>query len=177
MVTRKYVGDYRLEDVTDEKGRHRTVAVYEGEYYAFTDPQTDGRMAGIGSLVCLAVWILGLFTDPLVFRTVYVMVPYAFCCIPLYFLCSGGMTAWIGHRPFLHAQADRINSRIPAGTLVLLLLGGIALIGTLIRALTGGTEGMGIREYLFCVADILLLAVSGFIFRKRKAWRTEKTEN
>lgn len=43
MVSRKYAGDYRLENVKDKNGKLVTKAVYRGEIFGFVRP---GRKCG-----------------------------------------------------------------------------------------------------------------------------------
>ena len=49
MVSRRYVGDYRLENVKDKNGKLVTKPVYKGKYYVF-EKSAEEAGRGIRSL-------------------------------------------------------------------------------------------------------------------------------
>ena len=173
MISGKYNRDYRLETFLDEKGKMRTKAVYCGDNYFYKNPEKNTeqsrRLVGIISILTWIIWFFALVTDSSVFRKFYVVMPYVFIPIPLYYLCCGSLKIWLKKEPFTHEQADHINNRLPGGAMVTVILSGISLIGVVVKVILDGT---GKGDILFVLIVILLVAVCLFLYQRSKILAT-----
>ena len=137
MVSRKYAGDYRLENRTDAKGRVKTVAVYRGRDYFFEDPRARERgTRRTLALLALALWpelIVPLIPQTLAGRTAWIVLPYAAALMPALFLSMSVWNYLRAREPMHREIADRISGRVPICTLLTAILTLAALVGEIVQ--------------------------------------------
>ena len=87
MSRNRYVGDYRIVESVDGRGRVRSDYEYIGAPYAYAgDAQAVKAARTRVALCCLigwAAWVAALFPVSAAMRSLYVALPFAFAAIPL----------------------------------------------------------------------------------------------
>lgn len=175
MAVNRYVGDYRLVEEFDENGKVRTSYEYIGEQYFFVLPAevVRGTKQRI-YLLCVcswAAWIGAFLPDAHLSRSLFAALPLAFCAFPLLLLSELCLTAMRAKEPLEHRMADKMGNRMPAYGLMLMILGFLALSGTVYQALAAQERNTG--DLLFGVCVLLFCVFSVLLFRVRTRLRAE----
>ncbi len=157
MGHRKYASDYSLEEHLDGSGRFQTDRVYRGKYYRFVcGPEQAGRNGNkllLASALIAALLLPLLFNNTQMGRTFYVLLPVAFCLVPLYHLTAVGWRMRTYPERLTREEKDLTQERL-AGTL--LWLAGIlwvTCIGCAVYWLRNGVSGPG---EILCVMGVVL---------------------
>jgi len=136
MVSRKYTGDYRLENVLDAGGQLKTVPVYRGPYFRFTASAEVIRRTKLRLLILTLISSIALLAALLipadVLRHLYAILPLVFCLPPAVLIWQ---SVWIIFRAGEKARRedrDRICDGLRAWSLVLLILSVLSLIGQIV---------------------------------------------
>lgn len=142
MGMRKYLKDYRLENVTGKNGKKRTVSVYCGSYYAFTGDWAhvrDGaRTFALLALAQVALCLMGLLTNAACSRVFYVMVPFAFILPPLFLVCMGAAGLMLAKPPLTREARDHIASRTGVCPVIVMILAAVSAIAHIPYAIVHG---------------------------------------
>lgn len=136
-MARKYVQDYRLDNVLTTGGRLKTVPVYVGDWYEFEASEgairkTKLRYGVYAAVAVLSlVWLL-LFTNHM--RTEsssgwYVVVPAAISILFLFFACLSIYRLFTAKGPVTREHKDKTHDRMAAMSLVLMILSGLCVCG------------------------------------------------
>ncbi len=165
MVSKKYVGDYRLENVTDRRGKLKTVPVYRGPLFRFVAEDTrlktaKRRMLLLTALVTAALLIIMLLRVEMLMR-IYVVMPLVLCILPVVLLWMGVFNLFTAGDSVRRDQGDRIHNRFAGWSVVLIVLSAFSLLGQVTVYLGSGENG-GITV---TVCTIVLLFCGTFIFR------------
>ena len=177
MSSRKYRKDYRLIEHVDERGRFTTDSVYCGEVYRFS----EGTEKAHSALKRMLVWTVigsGCFIASLIpystaSRTMIVMIPYLFSVLPLWMLLSSVIRLLKKKEELEQKDADFANDRIPACSLWLLILPGIALIGEVCALLLKAQSALN-GDIVFLAGVALLVVSAGICFSRRNSVMAEK---
>ena len=173
MSRNRYVGDYRIVERLDGKGRVRSESEYIGKRYGYeADGVTVRRARAIATACCALGWaayLMALLPQSTATRTVYTSLPFIFQAIPLALTTGTAFSLWTAKPPFEHRHADRLQNRAPAGTFFMMALAVTALIGEAVNlmrglALTGG-------DGLFCLGAAVIF-VCGFMGHRQ--WKRLK---
>ena len=181
MITRKYAGDYRLENVPGKGGKQKTVPIYQGEWFIFPDESALGgllRGFWILTLGNAVGWILTLCLNCGPMRQFYVLAPMIGSGIALLFRA---MALWdLRHkpRPYTRKQRDKITDRVKSAGLICALLqslaaGGSVLFLILRRDLAGGEMTLSAVDVLFTALALALAAESWLTFAGARKLRME----
>ncbi len=177
MITRKYIGDYRLDDSLDERGKLRTRAVYVGGDYGFSAPErADKRHKWAVSWLCVACWLFfigALLPNSLAAHCMYCILPFAACGLTLALETSCAVLLLRVKEPFRREQADRLNGRLPASALWTAFLSAAALLGLGLRTLLA-REPLLWGDAVFAACGALLLAASVTVRRLARCFQTRK---
>ena len=174
MASRKYLGDYRLENV-EKNGKLKTVAVYRGKHYGFRNPEALRKERPKLIACAAAFWFFQLAA--LTVRTrcahyIFVIMPMAFAMLPFWFTSMGLYTALTVKGSMIHEQADKLESRFSGGSLIAAALSGAALTGSfVVFFLIGQIPAAGDILFVFSAAAQTLAAV--LCFRSRSCLKTE----
>ena len=175
MISRKYLDDYRVEQVTDTKGRVRSEAVYVGgDYYLL--PQVikgDRRL-----IFCLSVLIWPALIGAMVPITraagiMYVMLPFIFSMFPMFFVTGAAFSLLREEEVMRRESAEKIARRLPPCSFAVMALSGAAFLGVVITAVISW-NGFVAWDILFTALCAAICAASAFMFikcRKIKAVR------
>ena len=165
MVSRKYVGDYRLENVPDRRGKLKTVPVYRGPLFRFK--AEDGvvkaakrRLLLLTALATASLLVTMLLRSELLTR-IYVVMPLVLCILPAVLLWMGVYNLFTAGTSVRRDQSDRIYNRFAGWSVVLAVLSAFSLAGQIAAYLTSFDAG-GIPV---TVCTVVLLLCGALIFR------------
>lgn len=174
MISRKYVGDYRLENVPDRKGRLRTVPVYQGPVFRFTAaPQalrnTKIRCAALAAIGTAA--LLGTLLSPAaILRRWYARVPLVLCAPTMAEVWAGVIGLLGAGKALTREQRDKMAPRIVGWGLATAILAALSLSGQAAAYVTGsGPDGVPVTA---CTAALCAAALG--LFCAKGALRTEE---
>ena len=178
MAKNKYVGDYRLEQSMDARGRIKTGYTYIGAYYQYvSEPRRVIRSRRLSLALCgigFAAFFAALVPESTAMRTIYVSLPFVFTALSLGLLTETVWSAPQPDTPMEHRQADRLANRWPPAAGFTLVLCAIALIGEGINLLRGLSLGWGDAVFCLCAAAEAVCAGILFIKRRDFAARTDQ---
>ena len=165
MVSRKYVGDYRLENITDRRGKIKTVPVYRGPLFRFkaegkTLKIAKRRLLLLTALATAALLVTMLLHSQLLTR-IYVVMPLVLSILPAVLLWMGVYNLFTAGESVRRDQSDRIHNRFAGWSVVLIVLSVFSLAGHII-AYFGSFDAGGIPV---TVCTIVLLLCGALIFR------------
>ena len=175
MSINKYVGDYRLIEEFDEKGRIHHSHEYIGKPYYFVSGPDEVAAAKKRLLIlgtaAFVFYIAAMIPASDMMHSMFVSLPFAFYAVPLFILMT---TVWSvpggTGKPMERRQAERISNRIPQCGMFLMILSAGALIGTagiiLMRA-AGGSGIFRTGNVIFSIMAASLMITAVMIFRSR----------
>ena len=179
MSRNRYVGDYRIVESIDGRGRVKSDYEYIGAPYAYAgDAQVVKAARTRVALCCLigwAAWAAALFPVSAAMRSLYVALPFAFAAIPLALWAGTAVSLFRTREPFEHRHADRLENRAPACTFFVALLGVLALIGEAANALRETQMPAGDAVFTACGAAVVACAIAGH--RQWKRLKCKKTDS
>lgn len=168
-MARKYVGDYRLDNVLGPNGRLKTVPVYCGDWYELAAPKERHRAIrlrylSITVLAALALILLLVFTDRMA-RGWYVTIPAALSTIFLFFAALAVYRLWTATGPVTREHKDKTHDRMAAMSLILLILASLCLIGSVYH-LIAVEHGFAQIVYTLFAALYACCAFMMFLYKK-----------
>lgn len=171
MSRNRYVGDYRLIDTVNERGRIKTGYEYIGSPYGFIAPREEVEKAKkIALAACLLGWaafVGALLPLSAAARTFYVSVPFAFSALPLGMATAVILGVMRVRDAFEHRHADRLENRYPACAFFLMALSGASLIGEMINLLRGAEMLAGDLAFSLCAAALFGCGLAAFRQREK----------
>ena len=174
VVSRKYVGDYRLENVTDRRGKLRTVPVYRGPLFRFISEEAVLKKAKKRCLLLTFLITAALLATMIlhadILSRVYVVMPLVLSFLPTALLWAGIYSLFRSVDPVPRDKSDRIHNRFAGWSVVLIALTAFSLIGQ-IAAYFGGA-GAGNIPITVCTAAVIVCAC--LIFREKQALMMEE---
>ncbi len=184
MSFNRYVGDYKLNEEFDEKGRVRHETVYIGRPYRFAADEQTVLAGRRKLLLCCAAeaaaWIAAMIPNSDMMHCFYVSLPFAFCAVPLFLLILAAMQIPSGReglmKPMERRHAERFANRIPQSGMFLLILsagaaaGTAAVWGQLLAGRNGALSGKDIftgGNLFFSAMAVIAVLLAVLIFRTR----------
>ena len=178
MSRNRYVGDYRLVESIDGRGRIRTDYEYIGANYAFAGGAKDARRwlkrALAACVAGAAAYAGALIPVSTAMRTLWVALPFAFDALPLGLTVAALVRALRAGDRLEHRHADQLENRCPACSFFTALLAGIALAGEGVNLIRG--VGMLPGDIAFGACAALLLAMGLYNHRLWKRVKCEKID-
>ena len=173
VISKKYVGNYRLENVPDRRGKLKTVPVYRGPLFRFTAEEGTLKKAKKRFLLLIALITAALLATMLlqadVLSRIYVVMPLVLCFLPTVLLWLGIHDLHYAGDSLQRDQSDRINNRFSGWSIVLSALAFLSLIGQ-VAAYIGGADLSNVPVTLCTV----IVSVCAFlVFRGKKDLRVE----
>lgn len=170
MSRNRYVGDYRLLESIDGRGRIKTDYEYIGADYGFAEGSQAARRALLRALACCGLgWLAfvgALIPVSTAMRTIYVSLPFAFAALPLGLMTATVVRTLRAREPLEHRHADQLENRCPACSFFAMLLSGVALAGELVNLLRGAAFMAGDIVFCACAAALLGCGVAA-----HKLWK------
>ena len=166
MVSRKYLGDYRLENRVDPKsGKLKTVPVYRGAWFAFTADAAAVRRAKqiypALSVLCAALFLAELLLNAPCGHAVYVTLPFAAMVFPIFFCLAGSRRLLTAGDKVTREHADKIQRRFASSSFMMVLFSAISSAGHLLYFCRAGLRAPDAISFLMALG-ILLSAVAMF---------------
>ena len=159
MSRNRYVGDYRLVESIDGRGRIRTDYEYIGAIYTYTGGAKDARRwlkRALATCVAGAAAYAGaLIPVSTAMRTLWVALPFAFEALPLGLTVAALVRALRAGDRLEHRHADQLENRCPACSFFTMALPAIALIGEAANLFRG--VGLLAGDIAFAAGAALLL--------------------
>ena len=175
MVSRKYVGDYRLENVTDRRGKLKTVPVYRGPRFRFT---ADEKTLKAAKKRCLALTVLltaallaTLLLHSELLQRIYVVMPLVLSILPAVFLWTGLYHLFTAGPALPRDKSDKIHNRFAGWSVVLLALCVLSLIGQL-AAYSGGVSAA--EGFPITLCTVVMVVCAAWLFAGKKDLLTEE---
>ncbi len=163
MSRNRYVGDYRIVESIDERGRVRSDYEYIGAPWVYAADGQTVKAARRRVAACCAVgwlaWVAALLPVSAAMRALVIALAFAFAALPLALASGIAVSLFREKPPFEHRHADRLENRAPACTFFVALLGGVALIGEAVNALRGAELLPGDGVFAICAAVLVACAV------------------
>lgn len=163
MSRNRYVGDYRIVESIDGRGRVRSDYEYIGAPYVYAeDAQTVNAARRRVATCCAAgwlAWVVALLPLSAAMRALVVALSYAFAALPLALATGIAVSLFREKPPFEHRHADRLENRAPACTFFVASLGSVALVGEGVNALRGSEMLPGDGVFAICAATLIACAV------------------
>ena len=175
MVSRKYVGDYRLENVTDRRGKLKTVPVYRGPLFRFTaDEKTlkaaKGRCLALTVLLTAALLVTLVLHSELLQR-IYVVMPLVLSILPTALIWAGVYHLFTAGPALPRDKSDKIHNRFAGWSIVLLALSVLSLLGQAAAYFSGFPVAAGIPITL---STAVMIACAFWLFAGKKDLLTEE---
>lgn len=167
MVSKKYVGDYRLENVPDRRGKLKTVPVYRGPLFRFKAEEkrlavAKRRLLCLTAIASAALLVTMLLRSDILTR-IYVVMPLVLSILPTVLLWMGLYNLFTAGESVPRDKCDRIHNRFAGWSIVLLALASLSLAGQ-ITAFIGSASARGIPV---TVCTLVIMACAFLIFRGR----------
>lgn len=167
MVSRRYVGDYRLENVKDKNGKLVTRPIYKGKYYVFDKSEAEVGRSVRTLTLCAAVAILTL-AAALVFvgskgftSQFYTLIPMVICVLPLAYFCVAVYYLLTVKLPVTRERKEKMSDRVSKCAFIMLLMAGWNLSGTLLAYIL---KLCGVEKRPFTAGDIVFISASLLFF-------------
>lgn len=176
MISKKYLSDYKVEPYLDEKGRVRNKTTYVGVYYKYIN---DDKTRKNGALLYLlaTIGVILSFVIPLSFKSEiadlgYVVLPYAFVFLAIVFMIGAVFNVLTIKAPMIRENGEKINARVSACPIIVIILEGFALLASLASAIFG-VIAIGLYEVIFIIFMIFGIASAILAFLLKKRLKTE----
>lgn len=187
MGFKKYVSEYRLENVPNKKGKLVTKAVYKGDYFVYRCGGEELKRARTSVVACCAVAVLSFIMALVFYRNTgftsqyYTLIPLLACFLPLlYFVIAAYNVIVTGEgKKVDHEHKDGIHDRIAKCSVGIIILDGLNIFGILLAAILKATH-LENRPFTFfdggfMIASVALLAAAALAIGPRKKLEMVKT--
>ncbi len=165
MVSRKYVGDYRLENIPDRRGKLKTVPVYRGPLFRFKAEETVLKRAKLRCLILTAAASAALLTTMLIhtelLQRLYVVMPLILCLFPAVMLWTGVYHLYTAGKTVPRDKCDKMHARFAGWSVVLLVLCVLSLLGQIAAYMNGA----GGKDAAVTVCTFIAIVCSALVFR------------
>ncbi len=176
-MARKYVSDYRLDNVLGADGKLKTVPVYTGEWYEFEASEEEIQKTRLRYLLLLVgavlslLWLL-VFTNHMD-RGWYLSMPAALSTIFLLFAGMSVYRLWTAKGPVTREHKDKTHDRMATSTLFVMILSCLCLIGCIYHLIW---VKAGFQQFVFTFFAAVYAACSIGMFAGRKALRMKLSD-
>jgi hypothetical protein len=169
---KKYSEDYELQEVTDEKGKTKEVAVYCGDYYEVSlDEQGVPRFKKMCFilLAMIAFWHLaGGFIGNLGMYKFYVALPYVAAFFPIVYLAAGIINLPREKRNFRRDEIGLSFDRIKTMAIISMSILGVSVLGEAVYIAIVAAASDRVLEFLYLSLELMAAAGAFLVFRVRQ---------
>ena len=167
MISKKYLNDYIVEKVTDERGRTRSQAVYVGGDYTFVPSvtKTDKRIVAALSVVSDFAFIGAFALRTQAAMVAYVIVPFVVTLISLYIMSVSAFSFLFAKDIIKRYDAERTARRFYPSALISAVLAGVALIGFAVFLIRSADEFLS-GDILFCLMALIVTLCTAVVYIK-----------
>ena len=170
MVSRKYTGDYRLENITTASGKLKTVPVYKGDWFTFACDEVGIRRIRRSypafSLVIALLFLLVLLLNAPSGHIYYVMAPFAAMIFPVFFALAAARRLLTAKDKVTREHRDKLVNRYISVSLFLMVFSALSTVGHIVYCFAAAPVWKDFLS-LGCAAAICALAAWMFFNRKQ----------
>lgn len=176
MVSRKYAGDYRLENVRNRNGKLVTKAVYRGEIFGFVRSEEEIRNLRrifLISTICEWVFLFAfLFINSDKGRVLYVSLPMIAAAFPL--LGQSDVVGLLYRKSgeYKRQERDRVNGHLVSYVFISLFFSLCSAVGHTAAWIAKGESTV---DAVQLVLTVLFVFTSWNLFSKREALKMKST--
>ena len=175
MVSRKYTGDYRLENITTPSGKVKTVPVYSGEWFAFVCSEAEVKLLKLkyplSSLMITLLFILVLLLNAPCGHIYYVMVPFAVMVFPVFFSLAAARRLLTAKDKVTREHKDKLVNRYISVSLFLTVFSGLSAVGHIVYFFNAVPAA---KDFVSLGAAAVICALSAWMFAGRKQLSMQK---
>ncbi|MBQ0071187.1 MAG: hypothetical protein KBS81_04925 [Spirochaetales bacterium] len=176
MVSRKYTSDYRLENVTDKKGRLVTVPVYRGDVFSFERPEDEmkkiKKVFAVSMVLQVVLFLIPLFLNSQSARTIYVSLPYLAMAFPLLGEVDAVFTFLFLKKDVKRSEKDKVTEKLVSWVFLVLLFGIFSTLGHIVHWML---DGETVADAIHLVITIVIVALGYSLFSRRKLLSMKRT--
>lgn len=177
MVSKKYVGEYKLDvEYNPLTKRQKTTAHYIGPRFSFTDPegiQGTKVLFTVLTLVIVLSHVMMLILNAPCIHVWYVSGAVVFLMLPCIFLLAALRRLLTAKEGITREHKDKIETRYPSMLLFAMALSVLGLIGHLVYSIRVGDTPADYNFYIFLT---VILAASAVLFSFRHRIGLHETE-
>lgn len=171
MISRKYTGDYRLENQTEADGTIKTVPVYRGAYYVFEFEKKRTyaiRLYGACALVFWVAVLTGLLLNTRCARSLWVVFPQVLSLLPAGYASVGIWDMIKAPDQMIREKAEHVRDRISGGALAALILASASVIGSGVTAALYWEELILPADAFYIIMQLAAVAALTIMFINRR---------
>lgn len=169
MITNKYASDYRLENI-EKNGKLVTRPVYRGDWFRLLTDEGQTRKSKklflVLTLLLAALYVGALFINTPCTRVMYVMLPFAAMCFPIFYMITALIELLRYKEKSDRERKDIISNRFASTAAVCMFFSGASFIGHIINWVLNG-EGTADMFFLGFTAAILVVSTAVFSQKHR----------
>ncbi len=177
MISKKYSGDYRLENREETGKKPKTVPVYTGQYFVYpegTDLKKLRVRHAAAAAIAWAALISALCLNTFAAHRIYVSGPLAVSFLPLLYLSFGVYSLAAAEPPYTREQRDKTYERIVKSSFMVFVLSLAALIGDVIVTASSPELLYIPQDIIFCGLTAVECACAASVFFRRRELNTVK---
>lgn len=175
LQSRKYVDDYRLDNVLEPDGRLRTVSVYSGGWYGFVQKGAAlvrlKTVCAASALIAAASAFFALWRSVPVMRVWYVCLPAVFTLLPAGMAVVSAAYILTAGEKVTREHRDKCTDRMKGASLGLVVLSALTLAGETVYLIMNGASPGDIPT---AVSTAVTLAASLILFLQKKRLTMER---
>ena len=175
MVSRKYTGDYRLENITTPSGKVKTVPVYRGEWFVFVCNEKEvkqiKRLYPAFSVLIAALFLLVMLLNAPCGHIYYAMVPFAAMVFPVFFALAAAYRLLTAKEKVTREHRDKTVNRYISVSLFLMVFSALSLAGHIAYCFIHAPVA---KDFISLGSAALICAMSVYMFVNRKKLKMQK---
>ncbi len=156
---RKYVNDFEVVEVKDDKGRIRKQAVYKGVWTVIRSPEPAVKLKLWGTLVLAiglaAVYMRMMLLTHLTSGQVIVMLPFLVGLFPALYMLMGAFSLPFRGKPMRRDQYMHSFIRVSRSSAAIVVCVAVGLIAMLVFRIVSGNWDFFAEDRLFTVLAFL----------------------
>lgn len=173
MSLRRYIEDYEIDTIIDDKGREKRVLKYKGPHFTVSILEMEFKAYRRLSYLLFGLIILmhissGFTANPGMYQ-IYVALPFAMAFLPLTFLGFGIVGLPRNLEKIQRDAMERSFKRIKINSIALLIIFGLILLGEILYMVIHPSIPHFKNEIFFILPEILAsVSLLGIFLLNRK---------
>lgn len=176
MIPKKYASDFKLENVTDRKGRVVSKPVYHGDYYGFKCDKEEvavlKRQFAVVTILEVALYLVALALNVPSSRIAYVSLPFFALSFPLIGQADAVFAFYRSGEKMTRMERDKITEKLASWMFVVTCLAVSSAVGHVVYWFQYGET---LKDAFLLVITILVVALSYSLYAKRAQLKMVKT--
>lgn len=177
MGIKKYINDYRKEDIIKPNGKPGMTATYIGKYYCYVESadkvQKTGFRFALLSAAAFLFCVIPFCFDAEGSHTVYVALPHVIALFPLVHLLMGIYTLRTRKPPLIREFKDKTESRITTSSAAAMCIFGVTAIGQGVNSILAGFP---VWDVIYFICICAACAAVSVVFFNRKTVKLQECD-